>query len=159
MTDETESAHRRTWTVAILLFVFADGLGFQMRGALLPSIESTFAVSPGLLGLISTAGTVGFMIAVLSTGLLSGRIDPDRVLLRSVGIVVAAVLLAAVSPLFPIFLVALFVRGVVTGPFRALDRAVLSHLYPSQRGRIFNRYAFVWAIGATAGPLVVTAHS
>jgi fucose permease len=31
----------------------------------------------------------------------------------------------------------------------------LSHLYPSQRGRLFGYYDMMWAVGATAGPLFV----
>jgi hypothetical protein len=37
----------------------------------------------------------------------------------------------------------LSLRGIATGPVRALDRAVLSHLYPTGRDCVFNPYALV----------------
>ena len=153
----TERRQRLLWTAAIFTFVITDAVGFQLRGALLPSLERDFQVSAGLLGLVSTAGTAGFVVSVFAVGMVAGRIDIRKALLSSALVVGAAALLTGVAPVFVVLLGALFVRGVATGPFRALDRAVLSHLFPDGRSRVFNLYALVWAVGATAGPLVVTA--
>ena len=153
---ETERRERLLWTAAIFAFVTTEAVGFQLRGALLPSIERTFDVSQALLGLVATAGTLGFVVSVFVVGMAAGRIDIHRALLVSAGVVAVAAFLTGLAPVFLVFLAALFVRGVATGPFRALDRAVLGHLYPDGRARIFNRYALVWAVGATAGPIVVT---
>ncbi|WP_123534934.1 MFS transporter [Halosimplex salinum] len=155
MTDSTRR-ERLLWTVAIFAFVTTDAVGFQLRGALLPSIEESFAVSQALLGLVATAGTLGFVVSVFVVGMVAGRIDIHGALLASAGVVAVAAFLTGLAPAFLVFLAALFVRGVATGPFRALDRAVLGHLYPEGRARIFNRYALVWAAGAAAGPIVVT---
>jgi len=154
MADRRE---RLGWTAAIFLFVFVDGLGFQLRGALLPSIERSFQVSTGLLGLVATAGTVGFVVSVFLSGMASGRVDIRKAMLASAAVVGLAALSAGLAPVFAVFLAALFVRGVATGPFRGLDRAVLSHLYPSGRAKLFNLYALLWALGATVGPLVAIA--
>ncbi|MFB6140909.1 MAG: sugar MFS transporter [Halosimplex sp.] len=154
---ETTRRERLLWTAAVFAFVTTDAVGFQLRGALLPSIEESFRVSQALLGLVATAGTLGFVVSVLVVGLVAGRIDIYRALLGSAAVVAVGAALTGLAPVFSIFLAALFLRGVATGPFRALDRAVLGHLYPDGRGRIFNRYALVWAAGAAAGPLVVTA--
>jgi fucose permease len=97
------------------------------------------------------------MLAVLVSGMVAGRIDLHQVLFGSVSVVAISVFFTGVAPIFLVYLLTLFVRGVATGPFRALDRAMLSHLYPDGRSRIFNVYALVWAVGAASGPLVVTA--
>ncbi|WP_436928497.1 MFS transporter [Halosimplex halobium] len=157
MAEPTDRRERLLWTVAIFAFVTTDAVGFQLRGALLPSIEESFQVSQGLLGLVATAGTLGFVASVLVVGLVAGRIDIYRALVGSAAVVAVGAVLTGIAPVFLVFLAALFLRGVATGPFRALDRAVLGHLYPEGRARIFNRYALVWAAGAAAGPLVVTA--
>ncbi|QLH76227.1 MFS transporter [Halosimplex rubrum] len=157
MAEATDRRERLLWTVAIFAFVTTDAVGFQLRGALLPSIEESFQVSQALLGLVATAGTLGFVASVLVVGLVAGRIDIYRALVGSAAVVAVGAVLTGIAPVFLVFLAALFLRGVATGPFRALDRAVLSHLYPDGRARIFNRYALVWAAGAAAGPLVVTA--
>lgn len=148
---------RRLWTIAIFLFVGAEAVGFQLRGALLPSIKSAFTVSTSLLGLVATAGTVGFVASVFTVGLFAGRINAKRTFLASAAVVSVAVFTLGIAPTFTVFLAALFVRGVVTGPFRALDRAVLGHLYPDARARMYNLYAVVWAVGAAAGPLLAAA--
>ncbi|WP_458210396.1 MFS transporter [Haladaptatus sp. NG-SE-30] len=137
-------------------FVFVDGLSFQMRGALLPSLQRSFHVEPALLGLVATAGTIGFIGSVFIVGMYAGRLPTRISLLASIGVVVMSMLSMAVAPVFGTYLVGLFVRGVATGPVRALDRSLLSHLYPDGRTRMFTLYALMWAVGATLGPLVVT---
>ena len=148
---------RTTWTVAIFLFVFADAIAMQMRGALLPSFQETFAVSEGMLGLIAPAGTVGFLLAVLAIGLLAGRIAPERALLFGVGGTALALFLLSASPTYLILLMLLFAQGTFTGIGRGIDRPILSHLYPTRRGKLFTLYSLAWALGATSGPLAVTA--
>ncbi|NHN47872.1 MFS transporter [Halostella sp. JP-L12] len=147
---------RLWWTLVIFLFVGIDGVGFQMRGALLPSLEESFRVSPGLLGLVATAGTVGFVAAVLTTGAAAGRVDVRKAMLASAALVGVCVFAMGLAPAFVAYLGALLVRGIATGPFRTLDRAALSHLYPADRAKAFNRYALVWAVGATLGPVLVS---
>jgi MFS family permease len=153
---DVNTRSKRTWTVAILLFVATEAVAFQLRGPLLPSIQRTFATSTELLGLVATAGTAGFVLSVLAVGFVAGRLDIRLALLGSAALVGVSVLAVGLAPSFAVLLGALFVRGVATGPFRALDRAVLGHLYPDSRARAFNRYAVVWALGAAAGPLVAS---
>lgn len=147
---------RRYWTIVIFGFIGVTAAGFQLRGALLPSLQQSFAVSESLLGLVATAGTAGFVCLVLVTGMVAGRIDIGRALRLSVVLVGVSMAGMAFAPSYGAYLAVLLTRGVATGPFRALDRALLSHLYPDGRGRIFNYYALVWALGAAAGPLIVT---
>jgi len=147
---------RLYWTAAAFGFIGVTAIGFQMRGALLPSLEESFTVSESLLGLVATAGTIGFVCTVLLTGMAAGRIDIERIARLSATVVCLSMVAMAFAPAFGVYLVTLLVRGIATGPFRALDRTILSHLYPGGRGRIFNLYALVWAVGAAVGPLVVT---
>lgn len=147
----------RIWTAAIFLFVFGDAVAMQARGPILASLEESFSVSEAALGLIAPAGTAGFAITVVATGVLAGRLRMQRTLLVGViGASVALVLMAG-APIHALFLVALFVQGGAAGVFRGLDRVVLSHLHPARRGRIFTAYALIWAIGAVLGPQLVSA--
>lgn len=148
---------RRLWLVAIFVFAFGDGLVLQTRGPLLASFQSTFGVSEGLLGLVAPAGTVGFVIAVIATGFVAGRLDFGRTLRIGIGATAVALALMGGAPLYWVFLLVLVGQGTATGVVRALDRAVLSHLYPAQRGRMFTLHSLVWALGAVSGPLFVTA--
>ena len=83
-----------------------------MRGALLPSLKQAFTVSPSLLGFVATAGTLGFMLAVLVSGMVAGRIDLHQVLFGSVSVVAVSVFFMGVAPIFLVYLLTLFVRGV-----------------------------------------------
>jgi MFS family permease len=143
---------RTRWTGAIFAFVALDAASLQIRGALLPQFEATFDVSPGLLGLVAPAGTAGFFLTVLVVGLAAGRVRVHRTLL--VGVLGSGVFLLAMSgaPVYPIFLGALLFHGISLGGVRALDRALLSHLYPDRRGRVFTLHSLAWAVGAVSGP-------
>jgi MFS family permease len=154
---EIDRRQRGIWLVVICWFVAVDAVGLQLRGPLLASLEAEFGASPALLGLVAPAGTIGFVASLLVMGAVAGRVDATRAMRLGVaGVAVCAVALA-LTPSFLLYLGVLFVRGVATGLFRALDRPLLSHLYTESRGRVFNLYDFAWAVGATLGPIVVIA--
>ncbi|QGN06048.1 MFS transporter [Halorhabdus sp. CBA1104] len=143
--------------LALFAFVTLDGALIQARGALVPTWKETFTTSETFLGLITPVGTVGFVAAMVVFGSASGRIDIKRALLAGIAVTAAAALLIGASPTFLLLLAFIGLRGFGTGIFRSLDRTVLSHLYPERRARIFSLHTMAWAIGATAGPLLVTA--
>lgn len=146
----------RVWTAALFLFVFGDAIAMQARGPILPHLEEAFRASEAALGLVAPAGTVGFVGAVVVTGFLAGRLRMRWMLaLAAVGVACALLVMAA-SPLYAVFLLALFAQGSAAGAFRGLDRAVLSHLHAARRGRVFTAYALVWAVGAVLGPQLVS---
>ncbi|MFB6189917.1 MAG: sugar MFS transporter [Halapricum sp.] len=168
---------RRLWTAAVLLFVALSGLGMQMRGALLPTLGTQWGVSDSLLGLVGPAGTLGYVVTVLAVGAVAGRVDTRRYFLLGMGVIVVGIvgmgfspvvgsssqwhaILGIVgmgfSPLFFAYLGFLLLRGLGTGAVRALDRPLLSHYYPHARGRVFNLYDLAWAVGAAAGPALMS---
>jgi MFS family permease len=148
---------RRRWTAAIFLFTIGDALALQVRGAIIPSLRAEFGASEALLGLVAPAGTAGFIVAILLVGTAAGRLDVRKTVLVALGIAALAFLVMGAAPIYPLFLGFLLVQGSMDGVVRGLDRPILSHLYPGQRGRIFNVYALVWAVGAAAAPLFVNA--
>jgi|AntDeeMinimDraft_5_1070356.scaffolds.fasta_scaffold06668_1 predicted MFS family arabinose efflux permease len=146
---------RRVWVVAIFLFVMGDAVATQIRGALLESFQTSFGVSEGLLGLIAPAGTVGFVVAIVAIGFVSGRIDLKRTLLVGVAATTVSLLVMSAAPVYWLFLTVMVGQGAAVGAFRGVDRPILSHLYPSRRGRIFALYSLAWALGAVTGPVFV----
>ncbi len=154
---DTDTAGRRWWTVVIFAYVTLEGAGLQMRGAVIPALRRTFGVPEWQLGLVAPAGTVGYVLAVVLVGAVSGRFDTRGLLVVGFLGTGAGILVMGVAPSFALFLAALLGRGLFTGVGRGTDRPLLSHLYPAQRGRIFGFYDMMWAVGATAGPLLVAA--
>lgn len=145
------------WTVAIFLFVLGDAMAMQARGPILSSLEATFGVSEAALGLVAPAGTVGFAVTAVATGLLAGRVRMRWTLLAGVVGVVCALVAMAAAPLYGVFLLALLAQGGAAGVFRGIDRAALSHIHSARRGRIYVAYALAWAVGAVLGPQLVSA--
>ena len=146
----------RAWTAAIFAFVFADAVAVQVRGPILATVEETFSVSEAALGLIAPAGTAGFLVAVVVTGTLAGRISVHRTLLVGTLCTAAGLLAMSVSPIYVVFLAALLIQGTAAGAFRGVDRVVLSHLHTGNRGRVYAAYTLVWAVGAVLAPQLVT---
>ena len=155
--SETDSSGRRWWTVAVFGYIVLEGAGLQMRGAVIPALRRTLAVPEWQLGLVAPVGTVGYVLAVVVVGAVAGRLDTRRLLLVGVVGTGTGILLMGVAPSFGLFLAAVLGRGLFTGVGRGTDRPLLSHLYPRQRGRIFGYYDMMWAVGATAGPLLIAA--
>jgi len=137
--------------------VAVGGAALQARGALVPSFRTAFAVSESQLGLLTPAGTIGFVGPVVLVGVLAGRLDIKQV--ATVGLALSGVTLVRLgtAPGFTVLLVLVAVRSAAVGLFRALDRPILSHLYPEDRGRMFTRETMAWAAGAAIGPFLVTA--
>jgi fucose permease len=155
--SESDRDSRRLWTAAVFAFVALEGATLQVQGALVPELRDTFGTPEWQLGLIAPAGTVGFLVFVAAAGAVAGRLDTRRLLLFGVFGTGVAVVAMGTVPTFGVFLAALVIRGAFSGIGRGTDRPLLSHLYPARRGRLFGYYDMLWAVGATLGPLVVTA--
>jgi fucose permease len=148
---------RRPWALVTFAFAALVGLLLQTRGALLPSFQASFGVTEAELGLLAPLASAASFLVVLAVGLRAGDLPLERSLTLSLAGI--AVLLVAVwwVPTFALLVVALVGATAAAGVGRALDRPVLSHLYPAERPRLFSLYEMSWAVGATAGPLLATA--
>jgi len=153
----TPPAVRRRWTVAVLGYVAMLGLLAQLRGALLPSFAADFPVSEAQLGLVSTAGSIGFLLAVAVAGAIVGRVDVRRGLLVALVALGGCLVLVSAAPTYFALLGGLAVLGLATGVLHGFDRPILSHLHPDSRARTFNLQDMVWAVGATLGPVLALA--
>lgn len=151
-----DSRERLVWTAGLFAVVAIDGVALQARGPLLLSFEETFSVSESMLGLIAPASTVGFVAGVILIGGFAGRLRIRWWLIGGISGTAVGYLLLSSAPTYPLLLGFFAFQAAATGAYRGLDRPILSHLYPEQRGRVFNLQSMTWAVGATAGPLVVT---
>jgi len=149
-----EFESKEQWTVSALLYLGLGAVVMQFRGAMLPNFQAEFGVSESLLGLVSPAGTIGFTVVALTTGMVAGRIDIRKFI--QVGALLTAIttFLIGLAPLYSLFLAAIILRGMAGGMPGGLTRPILGHLYPESKGRIFNIHEAVWAFGAACGPLV-----
>jgi MFS family permease len=150
-------SNRRPWTVTLFATMALAGATMMVRGPIVPELAATFDAPAWQLGLIAPAGTVGYLVAVSLVGFGAGHLEPHRLIVG--GLLGSAVTLLAMgaAPLLSVFLLAVLVRGTMNGVLRGLNRPILSHFYPDSRGRMYSYYDMVWAVGAMAGPIGVTA--
>ena len=151
------SDNRRLWTLALFLSVATTGAMLQVRGAVLPTLSTEFSPPAWQLGLVAPVGTIGYLTVMLVVGSGAGHLDSRRFIIVGLLGSAAALVVMGLAPAFVVFLAAIGLRGTMTGFVRALDRPVLSHFYPDDRGRMYNRYDMSWAIGAALGPAAIAA--
>ncbi|WP_410767308.1 MFS transporter [Haloferax sp. DFSO60] len=156
-TNTSTTDTRRWWTLVIFAYVALEGASLQMRGSVVPVLRESFGTPDWLLGLVAPAGTVGFLVFVALTGIIASRVNTRRLILLGIAGTGASVFIVGFTPSFAFFLAALFARGSFGGVGRGIDRPLLSHLHSGDRGKWFSYYDAMWAVGATIGPLVVTA--
>jgi predicted MFS family arabinose efflux permease len=128
----------------------------QARGALIPSFQASFRVSESQLGLITPLGTLGFVGPVVIVGALAGRLDIQRSVVLGLVLAAGGLVLIGTSSNFLALLLFVALQSAALGIFRALDRPILSHLHPENRGRMFSLETMAWAVGAMLGPFLVT---
>jgi fucose permease len=154
--EESGTWQRRAWTTVLFLAIGISGVSLQARGALIPSFQTTFHVSESELGLLTPLGTIGFVGPVVVVSSLAGRLDMKRALVIGLVTTSAGLILIGRAPNYVSLLGFVALQSAALGIVRALDRPILSHLYPENRGRIFNLETMTWAVGATLGPFLVT---
>ena len=148
--------NKKKWTISALLYLGFGAVVMQMRGAMLPNFQQEFGVSESLLGLVSPAGTLGFTVVALTMGMVAGRVDIRKYIQAGALLTAITTFFIGLAPFYSLLLVAIVLRGMAGGLPGGLTRPILSHLYPEDRGRIFNIHEAVWALGAACGPIVAT---
>lgn len=140
----------------IFFAVSVGGAALQARGALIPSFQAMFRVSESQLGLITPIGTLGLVGPLVIVGALAGSLNIQRSVVLGLLMAAIGLMLIGISPNFLALLLFIGLQSAALGVFRALDRPILSHLHPDNRGRVFSLETMAWAVGATAGPFLVT---
>ena len=148
--------NKKKWTISALLYLGLGAVVMQMRGAMLPNFQSEFGVSESLLGLVSPAGTIGFTVVALTMGMVAGRVDIRKYIQAGALLTALTTFFIGLAPFYSLLLVAIVLRGMAGGLPGGLTRPILSHLYPDNKGRIFNIHEAVWALGAACGPIIAT---
>ena len=153
--DDVNRSNRLRWTAVIFAALAIGGGAMMARGPVIPELETTYGAPEWQLGLIAPAGTLGYLFAVTSVGFGAGHLRA-RVLIAGglLGNAIALLALGA-APILLVFLGAVVVQGAMMGVVRGLNRPLLSHFYPSRRGRIYGYYDMTWAMGAALAPVLV----
>ena len=139
--------------LAFIAFV-SLGLPDCVLGVAWPSIRATFHQPLSQLGPILIGGAAGYLLSGFFAGQIVRTIGVGRLLLASALTVVLSLIAYAIAPLFPIIVLAAVIGGLGAGAIDAgINTFAASHFSP----RIVNWLHASWGIGATTGPLLMTA--
>lgn len=139
--------------MAFLAFI-SLGLPDGLPGVTWPFIREAFDRPLGNLGILLVCGTGGYLFSGLAGGSLVRRAGLGLVLVVSSAAMVATLLTYAVTPSFYLLIPAAILGGLASG---AIDTGI--NLYGARRfsPRVMNWLHGSWGLGATAGPLLMTA--
>lgn len=144
---------RPALVLAYLAFV-SLGLPDGLIGVGWPSIRSTFDAPTAAVGLLLTAGTVGYLSSSVSAGFSIARLGVGRLLTISTSATAVALTGYALSPGLAAMTAAALLLGAGGG---AIDAGLNAHAARVFGARHMNWLHAFFGLGATLGPLVMTA--
>ncbi len=152
--DKAQIARRRfSISLAFACFV-AQGVNNGMLGVAWPSIRDTFNQPIDAIGLLFVALTVGYVIGGVTASQLMARLSIGRSLLLSNLFAALGMLGYALSPSWPF----MALTGLLVGWTGGVIVASLNIFIAATRTvRIMNWMHASYGVGATIGPLVMTA--
>lgn len=136
----------------LALFLFAVYL--EAVGILLPELGRTFRLGPAIEGRIFPASFGGYILGVVSCGVLSDRLGRKRVLLGTVLVYAVALGLAGFAHSFGMALTAFALIGAGGGAMETVASALAADLYPEKRAAILNALQIAFSTGAILSPLL-----
>jgi fucose permease len=148
-------ASRRRFQISMAFFSFiVIGLNDAGLGILLPSIRAHYGISTGTAGLLFPAGSLGYLTAALSSGLLLERLGRRAFFLLGATAFSIGALLVFTMPVFPLLLASLLCVGFGVAVLDAGLNAYIAGL-PRSTGLLNYLHAF-YGIGALLGPVVAS---
>lgn len=149
----SQRAPRLLIALAFIAFV-SLGLPDCVLGVAWPSLRSTFAQPLSRVGMILTAGTAGYLVASFFGGQLVRAAGVGKLLLGSSLLVAISLTAYTFAPAWPVVILAAVIGGLGAG---AIDTGINTFAAAHFSPRVVNWLHASWGIGATTGPLLMTA--
>lgn len=153
MPTTLRSPQRSVLILAYLAFV-SLGLPDGLIGVGWPSIRSTYQVPTEAVGLLLTAGTVGYLASSVAAGFSTARLGVGRLLAISTSLTALALAGYALAPALPVMIVAALLLGSGGG---AIDAGLNAYAAGAFGPRHMNWLHACYGLGVTLGPLMMTA--
>ncbi|MFC7237114.1 MFS transporter [Saliphagus sp. GCM10025317] len=121
--------YRETVLALCTLAFFATMVARLVISPVVPDVTDAFGVSNFVVGIALTGLWMTYFLAQFPSGILADRFGERPVILVAVGGTAVTSLLIAVSPAFPIFLLATLVLGAVAGLHYSVATTLLTRTY------------------------------
>ncbi len=157
MTDTERTRKQSSTLLAVVIMAYAVfillGVPDGMLGVAWPSMQATFDVALGQMGVLLLATTAGFVITSFSAGRLITRLGIARLL--TISLIARGLSLAAMglAPTWQALVAAAFCFGVSSG---AIDAGMNTYFAMNLSPRLMNWLHASFGLGATLGPLLMT---
>lgn len=141
--------------IALAFIAFVSlGLPDCVLGVAWPSLRATFDQPLSRVGTILTAGAVGYLTASFFGGQIVRAAGVGKLLVGSSLLVTISLATYALAPAWPVVVLAALLGGLGAG---AIDTGINTFAAAHFSPRVVNWLHASWGIGATAGPLLMTA--
>jgi FHS family Na+ dependent glucose MFS transporter 1 len=131
------------------------GMAAAALGPTLPALAANTRTSLGLISLLFTAHSLGYLLSAIFGGRLYDRLPGHRVLVA--GLLVTAAMLALI-PLIPelwLLFVVLLVEGMATGALDIGGNTLLVWVHRDRVGPFMNALHFFFGVGAVLSPIII----
>ena len=153
MRSRVSDDRSKLWLLSCLVFAIG-GLGAGVLGVVWIYIEADFGVTLSALGAMLTAATIGRTITSSVSGLIIGRFGIAPVMMGGACIGFFSQLGLALSPSWPMFMIAALCHGFGSGVMGVGLNAFAAVHFNARR---MNWLHGSFGIGSTIGPFLVTA--
>lgn len=144
-----------TWigiTLSFYAFI-AIGIAEGGLGVLLPSILSTYNLTPATVTLLFLSQVTGYVIAAFTSSLLSNRIGLARMLLLAAIILTTALIIYAIAPDWAIMVASGTLLGTGIG---LIDAGINTYIANQRNANLMGILHAFYGIGAFLGPTLAT---
>ena len=140
-------------TIAYLGFI-SLGLPDPVAGVAWPSVRDTFSLHQSGFGLVFIALGCGYCASGFFGGKLTSLLGLGNLLWISSGLVAIAMWGSGLAPVWPLFVASAVIWGLGSG---GIDTGLNSYVSNHFSARHMNWLHACYSIGATVGPLMMTA--
>jgi fucose permease len=144
----------RDLVVASFAAFFLIGWTGLLVPSLIRQVQAQYGQTDGGMGLAYLLTSVLYVGGTMAVGILARRVARPRVLGAGPGLMATGLVVAAVAPAWPVFLLGYAFAGLGSGIVDAGVNALVMDLYPG-RAAMLNRLHLFFALGALAAPLAV----
>lgn len=146
----------RAALVAIAAIFFLMGILGSAYGPLLEHLARRFDVSLALAGGVLTTHFSGALVGVLASMRVLQRVSSRTFMLGAVTCLGVGCASVAVAPSWPAFLASVFVLGIGWGALDIGCNQLVAHSEGVRRTAVLNALNGTFAVGAVAGPILVS---
>jgi len=149
---------KRRSALLMILIAYASFVGLGVLAGLLgvawPSIRDTFGLRLDSIGVLFTATTAGSLIAAFASGTVVGRVGSGRFLFFSTVLAVVGLAGYALAPAWWVMVGCGLLTGAAEG---AIDAGLNAYFAANHNARLMNWLHAAFGLGATGGPVLMTA--